>query len=101
MRRFLCGTCRIEGQSVGLCIPLSLLGNNSVKTFPRQCRIVGRVVFYVVRVVSNENRLVLPRTSCLSWLFNDVVKHQDSVVSGLFLRAIQLEECKNNGILRH
>jgi hypothetical protein len=49
------------------CIPLSLLGNNSVKTFPRQGRIVGRVVFYAIRVVSKESRrLVLPRTSCSS-----------------------------------
>jgi hypothetical protein len=53
--------------SVGLCIPLSLLCNNSVKTFPRQRRIVGGVVFYAVRVVSKESRqLVLHRTSCLS-----------------------------------
>jgi hypothetical protein len=44
---------------VGLCI-LSLLGNNSIKTFPRQRRI-GGVVFYAVRVVSKENRrLILP-----------------------------------------
>jgi hypothetical protein len=50
---------------VGLCIPLSLLGNNSVKTFPRQRRIVGRFVFNVARVVSKESRrLVLSRTSC-------------------------------------
>jgi hypothetical protein len=46
------------------CIPLSLLGNNSVKTFPRQ-RTVGGVVFSAVHVVSKESwRLVLPRTSC-------------------------------------
>jgi hypothetical protein len=51
---------------VCLCIPLSLLGNNSVKTFPRQWRIVGGIVFYVVGVISEESRrLVLPRTSCL------------------------------------
>jgi hypothetical protein len=48
---------------VCLCIPLSLLGNNSVKAFPLQRRIVG-VVFYDVRVVSKESRkLVLLRTS--------------------------------------
>jgi hypothetical protein len=35
-------------------IPLSLLGNKSVKTFPRQRRIIGSVVFYAVRVVSKE-----------------------------------------------
>jgi hypothetical protein len=48
-----------------LCIPLSLLGNNSAKTIPRQRRIVGGVVFYAVRVVWKESRrLVLPKTSC-------------------------------------
>jgi hypothetical protein len=36
---------------VSLCIPLSLRGNNSVKTFPRQRRIFGGVVFYAFRVV--------------------------------------------------
>jgi hypothetical protein len=41
--------------SVGLSMcPLSLLGNNSVKTFPRQRRIAGGVVFYAVRVVSRK-----------------------------------------------
>jgi hypothetical protein len=53
---------------VDLCIPLSLLGNGSVNTFPRQRRIVRGSVFYVVRVVSNEsNRLVLPRSSSPMW----------------------------------
>jgi hypothetical protein len=41
--------------SVGLCSPLSFLGNNSVKMFPRQQRIVGGVVFYAARVVSKKN----------------------------------------------
>jgi hypothetical protein len=50
---------------VCLCIPLLLLGNNSVKTFTRQRRIVGGVVFYAVRVVPKESRrLVFPRTYC-------------------------------------
>jgi hypothetical protein len=51
---------------VGLAVyPQSLLGTGSVKTFPRKRRIVGVIVFYVVRVVSEESRrLVLPRTSC-------------------------------------
>jgi hypothetical protein len=50
---------------LSLCIPLSFLGNNSVKTFPRQRRIVGGVVFYAVRLASKESmRVVLPRTSC-------------------------------------
>jgi hypothetical protein len=47
-----------------MCISLSLLRNSSVKTSPRQRRIVGGVVFYAIRVVSKESRrLVLPRTS--------------------------------------
>jgi hypothetical protein len=48
--------------------PLSLLGNNSVKTFPRQRRIVGGVVFCAVRIVAKESgRFILPRTSCLPY----------------------------------
>jgi hypothetical protein len=55
-----------ESLWVCLCIPLSLLGNGSVNTFPRQRKIVGGFVFYAVRVVSKESRrLVLSRTSCL------------------------------------
>jgi hypothetical protein len=51
---------------VSLRIPLLLLGHGSAKTFPRQCRIIGGVVFYAVRVVAKERkRLVLTRTSCL------------------------------------
>lgn len=41
---------------VCLCTSLSLLVYNSVKTFPRQWRIVGHVVF-AVHVVSEESRL--------------------------------------------
>jgi hypothetical protein len=37
---------------VGLSIPLLFLGNNSVRKFSRQQRILGGVVFYGVRVVS-------------------------------------------------
>jgi hypothetical protein len=33
---------------------MSLLYNNSVKTFPRQRIIIGYVVFYVVRVVLKD-----------------------------------------------
>jgi hypothetical protein len=44
---------------------LSLLGNSSIMTFPRQRIIIVGVVFCAVRVVSKESRqLVLPRTSC-------------------------------------
>jgi hypothetical protein len=53
-RRFLCGSCLIKREFVGLYIRLSLLGKNSVKTFARQRRIVGGVVFCAVRVMSKE-----------------------------------------------
>jgi hypothetical protein len=50
-----------ESLWVSLCILLSLLGTDSVKTFPRQQRIFGGVVFYALLVVSKESRrLVLP-----------------------------------------
>jgi hypothetical protein len=59
----------ISKDSLGLCIPLSLLGFMSVNIVPRQRLPAGGVVFYAVRLVSKECRgLVLPRTSCL--LFN-------------------------------
>jgi hypothetical protein len=46
----------IKGESVGPSVySLSLLGNNSVKTFPRQW-IVGVVVYYADRVVWKESR---------------------------------------------
>jgi hypothetical protein len=57
-------------RSVCIWIPLSLLGNGSVKTLPRQRihmqqSIVGGVVLYAVRVVSTKSRwLVLPRSYC-------------------------------------
>jgi hypothetical protein len=35
----------------GLCIPLKLLGNDSVNTLPLQWRTVGGIVFYAVRVL--------------------------------------------------
>jgi hypothetical protein len=42
---------------------MSVSYQRRVKTFPGQRRTVGGVVFYVVRVLSNERRrLVLPRT---------------------------------------
>jgi hypothetical protein len=45
---------------------MSLLGNNLVKTFSQQQRIVGGVVFYAARVVLKKiRRKVLPRTSCI------------------------------------
>jgi hypothetical protein len=43
-----------EGDSVGLCIPFSLLRNDSVNTFSRQQRISIDVVFYAVRVITEE-----------------------------------------------
>jgi hypothetical protein len=54
-----------ESLWVCLCIPLLLIGNNSVKTSSHQRRIVRGVVFYAARVASKDSRrLVLPRTSC-------------------------------------
>jgi hypothetical protein len=48
-----------------VCIPLSLLGNGSVNTFPWRRRIVGSIVLCAVCAVSKEGRLVvLLRTSC-------------------------------------
>jgi hypothetical protein len=47
---------------VCLCNPIPLQGNSLVKTFPRQGRIVGGVVFYAVHIVLKESRqLVLPK----------------------------------------
>jgi hypothetical protein len=44
-------------QSVSVCVSLlSLLGNNSVKTFLRQRRIVAGVVFYAILGVPKESR---------------------------------------------
>jgi hypothetical protein len=46
-----------------LSIPLSLLGNDSVKIFQRKRRIFGGVTFYAALVVSKESRRsVLSRT---------------------------------------
>jgi hypothetical protein len=57
MRHFLCGLCLIEKSLwVCPCIPSSLPGNNTVKTFPRQPIIVGHIAFYATRVVSGESR---------------------------------------------
>jgi hypothetical protein len=59
-----------ESLWVCLCIPVSLLGKESVKMFLLQRRIFGDVFFYEVRVVIKESRrLVLPRTSCLFVLY--------------------------------
>jgi hypothetical protein len=45
-------------QKESLCIPLSLLCKNSVKTFPRQRRIDGPVIFNAVRVVSKKQAII-------------------------------------------
>jgi hypothetical protein len=61
---------RIAGR-VGLCIPLLLPDNISVKLFPLQRRIVGGVVFYAVSVVSKEiRRLVPPRNTYQNTISN-------------------------------
>jgi hypothetical protein len=73
-RRFLCGSCRIKGESVGLCIPLSLRGKGSENTFPLQRRIVGIVFFCALYVASKESRrLISPRTSCY-WFLRNITK---------------------------
>jgi hypothetical protein len=49
------------------------LGKRSYRgnEYTRNNRIVGRVVFYVVRVISQGNRrLVLPRTFCIIYYMN-------------------------------
>jgi hypothetical protein len=68
-RVIFCEVCVLskESQWVYLCILHSLLGNKSVKTLPRQQRVVGGVVFYAIRVES-KNRLVLHRNSRYSFI---------------------------------
>jgi hypothetical protein len=44
-----------KSQWVFLCIPLSLLGNSSANTFPRQRKIIGGITFYAVGVVQKES----------------------------------------------
>jgi hypothetical protein len=36
---------------VSLCIPLPLLGNDSINMFPRQRRITGDVIIYAVQIM--------------------------------------------------
>jgi hypothetical protein len=56
---------------------LSLLGNGSINTFPRQRRIIEGVVFYVVHFVSKEIRhLILTRTTCLNSPSCSTVRHR-------------------------
>jgi hypothetical protein len=56
MRHFLWGPCLIKGGYVGLSMYLlSLLNNNSVKTFPRQRRIVEDALVY--EVVSYQRKV--------------------------------------------
>jgi hypothetical protein len=51
-----------------VCIPLPLLRNTSIQTYPRKRRIFGSVVFSAVRVISNKSRSVLSRTSSLLYM---------------------------------
>jgi hypothetical protein len=44
---------------VDLCVPLPLLGNKSIKTFPRQRKIVRGVVFYAVSVILKKSRHIV------------------------------------------
>jgi hypothetical protein len=62
-----------------LYIPLWLLGNNSVKTFPGQRKFFGNVVFRAVHVVSKERRLlVLLSITCFYFNFYHL-RRQDFV----------------------
>jgi hypothetical protein len=55
---------------VYMCTPHIVASKGSVKTLPRQRRIVGGVVFFAVHVVSNEStRLILTRISCLLFVY--------------------------------
>jgi hypothetical protein len=60
-------TVLAAGASSNLLHCVSLLGNDSVSTFPRKRRIVGGFVFYAIHVVSKKSRrIVLLRTSCFT-----------------------------------
>jgi hypothetical protein len=48
----------VSKERLWVSITVSLLGNDSVKTFPRQRGIIGGVLFCAVRVVSKESRQV-------------------------------------------
>jgi hypothetical protein len=83
MRSLCCPcVCMCVCLCVRLCIPLSSLGNGSVK-FP-SLLLGNGYVFYAVRVVSKASRrLVLPRTSCIIFIFdllNDAVTYSDYIV---------------------
>jgi hypothetical protein len=57
---------------VCMCIPLSLLGNGTLRRFRSNMRMVGLAVFYVVRVLSKEiMRVILPSISRFGVLLND------------------------------
>jgi hypothetical protein len=61
----LCALRVLSQGSLWICIPLPLLGNNSLKTFSLQRRNFGGVVFYAIRAVSEESRrLVSSKTFC-------------------------------------
>jgi hypothetical protein len=58
---------RNNRRSVGRVCPwvfISLLGNNFVKTLPRQRGIVRGIIYYAVHVASKEKRRVLTNSLC-------------------------------------
>jgi hypothetical protein len=80
---------RIVGR-VCLCIPLSLLGKKSVKTFPLQRRISGGVVLYKVLVVSREIRQLVPsRSSCCY-----VYMHVGNVITYVYIVHVLTGWCR-------
>lgn len=73
---------------------LLFLGNNSVKTFSRQRRIIGGDAFYAFRLMSKESRrLIPPRISdCLISLL--AMTHNEVVLSlAGFYKFTELDAC--------
>jgi hypothetical protein len=66
------------------CVSLSLLGNNSIKTFPRQQSFIWNVIFCMVHVVSNERKRFLHSlpyqlTLPLAYNISALTRHSHSI----------------------
>jgi hypothetical protein len=79
-----------------VCVPLSLLDNNSVNMFPHQRRIVRGVVFYAILVVSKESRRVVLLVT--SYILACLL-HFDSLESTLL--PVFILELFRSSILKH
>jgi hypothetical protein len=76
--------CLIIEESLFICIPLSLPGNNPTMKFPRQRRIVGDVVFCAVHDMSRKvDEYPLHRNSCLISDFEEDANDLTAFVSVL------------------